>query len=102
MACDAGNTVASGQIDFLKDEESGGGFFVCLPVYEKDKPVKDVEDRRKNLKGFILEVFKPSDMIQSALKGLQPEGIDFALYDPSDSKVLKSFHYHASRLREDT
>ena len=77
MARDSGNTVASGQIAFLKDEESAGGFFVCLPVYEKDKPVNDLENRRKNLKGFVLGVFKPSDMIESALQGLQPEGIDF-------------------------
>jgi hypothetical protein len=40
-------------------------------------------------------------MIRSAVKGLQPEGIDFAIYDPSDTKSTKSFHYHGSRLRED-
>jgi CHASE1-domain containing sensor protein len=100
-ARDSGDIVASGQIAFLKNEHSAGGFFVCLPVYEKNQPTKTRQDRKKNLKGFILGVFKPSDMIQSALRDFQPEGIDFGLWDPSDTNGLNSFHYHASRLSED-
>lgn len=69
LACDTGRTVASSRITFVQtDKEQGDGFLVCLPVYEKDKPVKTVADRRKNLMGFVLGVFRPNDMIGSASK----------------------------------
>ena len=42
-----------------------------------------VADRRKNLLGFILGVFRPDEMLEAALAKLQPEGIDVCLYDPS-------------------
>ncbi len=97
---DSGKTVASGRIAFLQDEKSTdgkGGFFVCLPVYEKNKPIKTVEDRKKHHLGFIMGVFRPDQMLDSALSRLQPEGIDVGLYDPSDPKSLQ---FHASRTRE--
>ena len=41
QARDSGKAVASGRIDFVQDSEKAGGFLVCLPVYEKDKPIED-------------------------------------------------------------
>lgn len=102
MARDTGKTIASARISFVHDIQSTGGFFVCLPVYEKDKPVKELADRRKYLMGFVLGVFRPSDMIESALCGLQPEGIEVGLFDPSNSVDNRSLIYHASRLRDNT
>lgn len=100
-ACDTGRSTISGRISFVEEKQSRGGFLVCLPVYEKDKPTATVADRRTNLSGFIIGVFRPYDMMAAALKGLSPEGIDFALYDASDNAAEKSLFYHASRLDED-
>jgi len=97
---DAGKTVASGRITFLQDEkgsDGNSGFLVCMPVYEKHKPTKTVEDRSKYHLGFIMGVFRPDQMLDSALSKLQPEGIDIGLYDASDAKSLQ---FHASRTRE--
>jgi HD-GYP domain-containing protein (c-di-GMP phosphodiesterase class II) len=74
---------------------------VCLPAYEKDKPAQTIADRRASLMGYILGVFRPADMIESALAKLQPEGIDVGLYDPSDTGNKGQFHVHASRARPD-
>ncbi len=76
------------------------GFLVCLPVYEKGKPVKNVADRRKYLLGFVLGVFRPSDMLDAA-RPLKPEGIDVCLYDPSSLASGQPLDFHASRTRED-
>ncbi len=101
LACDTGQTVASSRMTFVQtDSEQGDGFLVCLPVYEKDRPVKTVADRRKNLMGFILGVFRPNDMISSALAKLQPEGIDVGLIDASDMSGGRPFQFHSSRLDE--
>jgi CHASE1-domain containing sensor protein len=100
LACDTGKNVASARIAFVRDEH-GDGFIVCLPVYEKDKPTETVADRRKHLMGFILGVFRPNEMINSALATLQPEGIDVGLIDPSDLTSKHFFQFHASRSNDD-
>ncbi len=101
LARDTGKTVASGQFTFVQDKNAARGFLVCLPVYEKDKSVQTIADRRSNLMGFILGVFRPADMIESAVEKLQPEGINVGLYDPSDSGGASQFHAHASRAHLD-
>ena len=101
LARDTGKTVASGRITFVHDDDASGGFLVCLPVYEKDKPADTVADRRQNFMGCILGVFRPMDMIRSAVAALQPEGIDVALYDPSISAGGQVFDVHASRAGPD-
>jgi hypothetical protein len=102
LACDTGRTVASSRMTFVRtDSEQGDGFLVCLPVYEKDKPVNTLPERRKNLMGFILGVFRPNDMISSALAKLQPEGIDVGLIDAADLSGRRPFQFHSSRLGQD-
>jgi CHASE1-domain containing sensor protein len=99
LARDAGKTVASGRIAFVEDAARLDGFLVYLPVYQKGKPVRSVADRRKNLLGFILGVFRPGEMLETALAKLQPEGIDVCLYDPLVPANGRPFHFHASRTR---
>jgi putative two-component system response regulator len=99
MACDAGKTVASGRIAFVEDLAERDGFLVCLPVYEKGKPVDRLADRRQHLVGFILGVFRPNEMLEAALAKLQPEGIDVYLYDAAAPEAGHPFRIHASRVR---
>ena len=100
LACETGKTVASGRIKFVHDESSSGGFLVCLPVFEKDKPAGTAADRRHNYLGCILGVFRPVDMIEAAVGPLQPAGIDIGLYDASNA-AGGVFDIHASRARTD-
>ena len=97
QACDSGKTVASGRISFVRDSAEAGGFLVCVPVYERDKPVKTQSDRRKYLYGFILGVFRPSDMLDVALTPMKPEGIDVGLFDASAPATSHHQDFHASR-----
>jgi CHASE1-domain containing sensor protein len=101
QARDSGKAVASGRINFVQDSANAGGFLVCLPIYEKDKPAKSLADRRKYLLGFILGVFRPSDMLDAALGQLKPEGIDVGLFDSSAPASEHHRDFHASRKRDD-
>ncbi|MBN1393827.1 MAG: CHASE domain-containing protein [Pirellulales bacterium] len=100
LACDSGDTVASGRIEFVQDEARTAGFLLALPVYERGKPALSVGDRRENLRGFVLGVFRPEDMIGAALANLQPAGIDVCLHDPAASDDCRLFPFHASRRRK--
>ena len=97
QARDSGRITASGWISFIQDKEPDGGFSVVLPVYEPRRPVEKLEDRRRHLRGFVLGVFRPREMIESALARLQPEGIDVCLYDPPSAEGGQSVYIHASR-----
>jgi CHASE1-domain containing sensor protein len=100
LSCDSGKAVASGRISFVQDATGAGGFLVCVPVYEKDMPVKSVADRRKYLMGFVMGVFRPSDMLDVALTPLKPEGIDVGLFDASAPAGEHRQDFHASRTRD--
>jgi CHASE1-domain containing sensor protein len=98
---DSGNPVAGGRIEFIQDSTNASGFLVCLPVYEKGKPRSDVADRRKSLLGFLTGVFRPSDMLNAAMTGLTPAGIDVCLFDASKHGKNETLDFHTSRTRED-
>jgi CHASE1-domain containing sensor protein len=100
-ARDSGKAVASGRIDFVMNSSGAGGFLVCLPVYEKDKPIGSVVERRQRLLGFVIGVFRPSAMLDTALGRLKPEGIDVGLFDASAPASKRRQDFHASRTRED-
>ena len=65
------------------------------------KPSISVGERRDNLRGFVLGVFRPDDMLAAALSKLQPEGIDVCLYDPGSPADGRPFPFHASRTRKE-
>jgi CHASE1-domain containing sensor protein len=99
-ARDSGKAQASGHITFIQDQKVQNGFLILLPVYERDKPLASLADRRRNFRGTVLGVFRPDVMINTALTRLEPEGIDVLLYDLSNSGESKSFSFHASRNRK--
>lgn len=47
------------------------GFFVVLPIYKRGLPHDSVEERRRNLVGFVQGVFQIDTMIAATLRGIQ-------------------------------
>jgi len=57
------------------------GFFIVLPVYGIGLPHKTLEERRKNLVGFVQAVFQSSVMIETILhKAVAPAGLDLYFF----------------------
>jgi diguanylate cyclase (GGDEF)-like protein/PAS domain S-box-containing protein len=76
------------------------GFFVVLPVYRPGLPHDTVEDRRRNLIGFVQGVFQTSIMIDSILHTMtMPIGFDsyFFAADLGDDTSL--LYFHRSRVQ---
>jgi HD-GYP domain-containing protein (c-di-GMP phosphodiesterase class II)/CHASE1-domain containing sensor protein len=101
-ARDTGKAQASGRMAFIQDEKSRDGFLVLLPVYERGKTLDSLEDRRRNFRGVVAGVFRPDELIETALTRLEPEGIDVALFDSSSPKDRHPFYFHASRGRDES
>lgn len=66
-ARDSGEMVASPRITLV--QESGGqyGFLVFIPIYRNGAPRSTVAERRANLMGFGLGVFRIGDLIDTAI-----------------------------------
>ena len=57
------------------------GFFVVLPIYKRGLPHDSVEERRRNLVGFVQGVFQIDAMIAATLRGIQIPA-DYYVYSP--------------------
>jgi len=69
------------------------------PLYRKGCPTETVGQRRANLAGFVVGAFRIGDLLDGALAGLQPRGVDVALYDVSEPGQGLLLAYHPSRTR---
>jgi signal transduction histidine kinase len=66
----------------VQEKRDEFGFLFFLPLYQNDQPPSSVDLRRQDSTGFLLGVFRISDVVEEALQGLQYE-IDFSIYDQS-------------------
>jgi signal transduction histidine kinase/CHASE1-domain containing sensor protein/CheY-like chemotaxis protein len=100
-SCDNGELVATAQIKLVQDKEKQDSFLMFMPIYRSHAFLETVEDRRKNLNGFVLGVFSIENIIESALSYLHPRGIDLHIYDKSDTSIRNLIYSHMSRMRSD-
>ncbi len=92
-ARDTGAETATVRISLLDEPGRQSGFLVFHPIYRKGLPYGTIETRRKNLKGFVLGVFRISDVVETALRTIKRDGIEFSLIDdaaPAGERLLYS------------
>ena len=86
-ARDTGMMVATARIRLLQETEDQYGFLLVQPVYRNGAPKETLADRRENLTGFVLGVFRVGDMLTHSVKRANLENltphIDISLYDRS-------------------
>jgi diguanylate cyclase (GGDEF)-like protein/PAS domain S-box-containing protein len=76
------------------------GFFVVLPVFKHGIPHDTLEDRRRNLLGFVQGVFQLSPLVDSILhKAAAPERLDIYVFQGEKNANALPLHFHPSRLR---
>jgi diguanylate cyclase (GGDEF)-like protein len=79
-----GNMPAASQ-DFKLQSGTGDrfGFFVVFPIYKRGLSIDTVEDRRRNLVGFVQGVFQIDSMIAETLNGIQSSA-DYLIFSSQD------------------
>ncbi len=91
QARDTGEPVATARITLVQETGRQFGFLIFLPIYRNGLPHTTVEERRRNLHGFTLGVFRIGDIVESSLHLFDQKGIELALYDqmaPAGQRVL--------------
>jgi CHASE1-domain containing sensor protein len=90
-ARDEDAAVATSRISLLKESSDQFSFVVLQPIYRNGFPHDTVQERRKNLLGFAVGVFRFGDMVDAALGGINLDGIEISLHDdsaPAEKRLL--------------
>ncbi len=82
-ARDTAAMVATRRITLSLEGDSQFAFLAVQPIYRNALPHDTLEQRRKNLLGYAMGVFRFGDMVNAALKGINLTGIELSLFDES-------------------
>jgi signal transduction histidine kinase len=85
-ARDSGKPAATGRITLVGEKEGRYGFLVIMPVYARGALDNTLEERRENLRGFVLGAFDIKDMIHEALKNVSSGNVFFSVNDDTASE----------------
>ena len=84
---DTGQGVATARITLVQETQDQFGFLVFQPVYRKGLPAETLDQKRKNLAGFALGVFRITDIVNHSLADVREQtggsNLDIQLYDRS-------------------
>lgn len=97
QARDTGQRVATSRIKMVQETGDQFGFLVFRPVYRSGAATETVEDRRANIEGFVLGVFRIGDAFEEAISGLTPAGINVRVLDLSAPEGESFLHAHTTR-----
>ena len=87
QARDTGQPVATTPIRLAQGPNNQAGFLVIQPVYSGPAPAT-VAERRKNLAGFAVAVFRVNDLASRFFSELANQGIEASLFDESRAGQL--------------
>lgn len=83
--------IASASINLVQDSGSQKGFLAFYPIYKGS--FDTVKRRDKNLKGFVLGVYRISDIFHSSMLSGSALGIDMDLMDVTTSEPQRLIEY---------
>ena len=94
QARDTGQAVATRAITLVQETGEQQGVLVAVPHYSGVDAPSSMEQRRAQLLGFIVGVFRMDDVFSAALSGLGIRNIDARLYDETlvDDVTLLASH----------
>ena len=93
-ARDSGELVVTERITLVQETGDQFGFLAFQPIYRNGAPVGNIQQRRENLTGFALGVFRIDDLIRGAHGTAHSEihgDVSITLFDrsaPAESQIL--------------
>jgi PAS domain S-box-containing protein len=99
---ETGQVLATSRISLVQEEGEQFGFLIFVPIY-KGQPQTSAE-RRDELKGFVLGVFRIDDIWEKAISYVNPEnlGINIWLHDESAPPQGQELYLHKAHTGRQT
>jgi diguanylate cyclase (GGDEF)-like protein/PAS domain S-box-containing protein len=101
-ACNTGRQTATSRVHLVQETREQHGVLIFQPIYLNTAPRSTVTERRANLTGFVLGVFRIGDMVNDALKEVDITGMEIYLCDESAKPGDRLLYARASHpVRDD-
>ncbi|MBW2145654.1 MAG: CHASE domain-containing protein, partial [Deltaproteobacteria bacterium] len=79
-ARDTGDAVSTGRITLVYYDAEQYGFMVFMPIYRRGALLGTVDERRTNLSGFAVGVFRIEAVVNHSIAGMDTTGVEFHIY----------------------
>ena len=86
-ARDSGEIAVSAGITLVQEQGDQRGILAFMPIYRNGLPHQTLEERRKHISGYVLEVFRLGDIISLALKELDKANLSYRLIDETEANA---------------
>lgn len=80
-ARDSGEITLSAELGLIQEHGGQYGLLAFMPVYRNGLPHQTLEERRKHILGYLVEVFRAEDIVSVAFEPLDKENLSFRLID---------------------
>lgn len=87
LSRDSGRPAMTESISLVQDTKARPGFLLFSPVYRRAGTLDKVDDRRRQLVGWVYAPFVTGDFFDHALESVQDE-LDITVYENGTDKVL--------------
>ena len=99
---DTGTPIATSRITLVQETGKQFGFLVFMPIYEKGLPRKTMDQRRQNLNGFALGVFRIGDMLNIVTSGAGKDHIELEVYDETAPIEQRRLYASSAKTPDDS
>ena len=101
-ARDSGRLTASGRVTLVQERGRQSGVLVFAPIYRRGEPRDTAAERRRNLAGYALGVFRVGDLVSAAFRSDPsrnggPAEFDLYIYDGDGNGRERQLHVHYAR-----
>ena len=93
-----GKLSTTDRITLVQEAGQQFGILLLFPIYQQGVGLKTTEDRYRYRKGFVVEVLRIGDVVETALEAFSDEGINLVLYDLAADKDKRFLHYRPSSI----
>ncbi len=97
-ARDTGAVSTTGQLKIITTNQLG--FLAFQPVYRKNSSTDSLQARRQNFQGVTTSVFQISDLVKTAIRGLELDNIEFYLVDNSATGKDRFLSFYQSSTKQ--
>jgi len=94
-ARDSGRSVATGRITLVQDTERQYGFLIFVPIYRSGFGYLSIAERRDNLDGFAVGVFRVGDTLEEVLYNLESDLVNILILDQSAPAGNRFLYYRS-------
>jgi len=98
-ALDSGKTITTSRLELMGPSNREYKIMIFGPIYKKGTNPATQQSRQEQLEGFVVGLFRISDILQRALSYLVHQAIDVYLYEDTEStenRFLELYHVPGS------